>query len=222
MRLTELGRWAVQTTALASLLVAGGAASSPAHAQNQQIQPCLYEKRGNLVQSQASARFGGVASYNATESILTPHSDLVRLSITLTAASEAADNPKTSIRFVAEDADEASLHDLYDEVDPPEPIPIDALHIVDEANTPLLDWRRDQLPADRQDPNPLIIAEPGSRLERSLLTATPVRIEVTLKGAGVSRQRVRSLKLARAFADARVMASELVARAQDGRCTLIP
>jgi hypothetical protein len=222
MQLTGFGQRAVRTTALAILLVTGGAAPSMAHPQNQPDQPCLYEKRGNFVHSRASARYGGVASYTATEYMFAPHSDMVRLSITLTAAGEANDSPRTNINFVAEDADEASLHDLYEEVDPPDPIPIERLRIMDKAEALLLDWRRDQEPADRQSPNPLIIAEPDSLLERSMLAGTPFRIEVTVKGAGVSTQRVRSLKLARAYSDARVKANELVARAHDGRCTLVP
>lgn len=219
MRLTEFGRRAVQIIALGSSLAAAGVAASTAPAQNQQ---CLYEKKGNFVQAQASARFGGVASYDAKEYIFTPHNDMVRLRITLTAAAEANDNPKTSIDFVAEDADEASLHDLYEEVDPPDPIPIERLRIVDEVNTVLLDWRSDQQSADRPHPSPVIIAEPGSLLERSMLAGTPFWIEVTVKGAGETTQRVRSLKLARAYSDARVKANELVARAHDGRCTLVP
>lgn len=221
MRMTGAGRHAVQATALASLLVAGGAPSITAQAQNQQIQQCMYEKRGNSVHSRASARYGGVASYNATEYIIAPHSDVVRLSLTLTASAEANENPKSSISFLAEDSDEASLHDLYEELDPPDPLPIERFRIVDEVNTVLLDWRRDQHPAIRQQPSPLIVAEPGSRLEQSMLGGKPFWIEVTVRG-GVSKQRVRSLKLARAFFDARVMANDLVARAHDGRCTLVP
>lgn len=222
MRLTDFGQHAVRPAALASLLMAGCVASSAAQAENQQIQQCMYEKRGNFVRSRAAARLGGVASYNATEYMLTPHSDMIRLSITMTAAVEATDNPTTSISFVAEDSDEASLHDLYEEVAPPAPIPIERVRIVDEAKTVLLDWRRDQQPANRQQPNPLIIAEPGSQLEQSMLNATPFWIEVTVQGAGVSTLRVRSLKLGRAFFDARVMANDLVSRAYDGQCTLVP
>lgn len=222
MRLTDFGQRPAQAAALASLLMAGGVASSTAQAQDQQMQQCLYEKKGNFVHSRASARFGGVASYDAAEYILTQHSDMVRLRITLTAAAEANDNPKTSIGFVAEGADEASLHDLYEEVDPPEPIPIERLRILDEVNTVLMDWRRDQQPANRQQPTPLVVAEPGSQLKRSMLDGTPFWIEVTVQGAGVSTRRVRSLKLARSFFDARVMASDLVTRAHDGRCTPVP
>lgn len=221
MRLTGFGRRAVQTTALASLLGTGGVASSTAQTQNQQTQQCLYEKRGNFVHSRSSARYGGVASYNATEYIFTPHNDMVRLTITLTAAAEANDNPKASISLVAEDADNASLHDLYEEIDPPDPIPVERLRIVDEVNTVLLDWR-DQQPANWRQPNPLIVAEPGSQLERSMLNGKPFWIEVTVKGAGVSTRRVRSLKLGRAFSDARLMANDLVAKAHDGQCTLVP
>lgn len=222
MRLTEFGRHAVQTTVLASLLVAGAVAPGTAQAQNQQIQQCLYEKRGNFVHARAAARFGGVASYGATEYIFTPHSDFVRLSISLTANAEANDSPKTGISFVAEDSDEASLHDLYDEIDPPGPLPIERFRIVDEVNTVLLDWRGDQKPANGQHPSPLIVAEPGSQLEQSMLTGKPFWIEVTVKGGGVSTRRVRSLKLARALSDARVMANDLVARAHNGLCALVP
>ncbi len=222
MRLTDRCQRAAQTTALASLLMAGSVASIPAQAQDQQGQQCLYEKRANFVHSQASARFGGVASFEAAEYIFALHSDMVRLRIILTAAAESNDNPKTSIAFIAEDADEASLHDLYEEIDPPDLIPIERLRILDEVNAAFLDWRRDRQPADKPHPNPLIIAEPGSQLERSMLTGTPFWIEVTVKGAGVSTQRVRSLKLGRAFADARVKANDLVAQAHDGRCTLVP
>lgn len=212
----------VQASALVSLLVAGGVASATTLAQDRQIEQCLYQKTGAFVHSRASARLGGVASFNAAEYMFTPHSDMVRLSTTLTAAGEGSENPTTSISFVAEDSDEASLHDLYEGVDPPDPIPIERVRIVDGTKTVLLDWQRDQQPANRQQPNPLIIAKPGSQLERSMLNGTPFWIEVTVQGAGVSTLRVRSLKLARSFFDARVMANDLVTRAHDGRCTLVP
>lgn len=222
MRLMEFCPRLVQASALVSLLVAGGVGSGKALAQDQQSEPCLYQKTGAFVHSRAAARLGGVASYNAAEYLFTPHSDMVRLSTTLTAAGEGTENLATSISFVAEDSDEASLHDLYEEVAPPDQIPIERVRIFDEAKTVLLDWRRDQQLANRPQLNPLIVAEPGSQLERSMLNGMPFWIEVTVQGAGVSTRRVRSLKLARSFFDARVMANDLVTRAHDGRCTLVP